>query len=312
MPEEVEIRDAGTVLDILIDGEPFAVYNYASQHQGLWHPYFHPVLGPTGLSVTQNGEFPGTLRGHYWHQGLFIAHQKFRVGSVPGNTWQETLGEHGRIRHLDFPRLEARGATAGFDERLEWMNAAGDRVLLRETRSIRIPRRPADRRIMDFEIALEPGGAEAVTFEPTPYHLLACRVANSICVMEQKQEYTRRYGKRVDFAPLDRGGTVINSEGQVNQAAQAAHARWMDFSGPLGSGVCGFAIFNHPRNLRHPTAFTNFTNTTIAAAPTFHEPYALPPGQTLRLRYRVYVHAGDAVAGRVAEEYDEYDRKSRS
>jgi hypothetical protein len=83
MEARVEIRSAGNTLDIFVGGEPFAVYNFAPGAQALWHPYFHPVLGPIGLSITQNGEFPGTIRGHYWHQGLFIAHQKLR-GGTPG------------------------------------------------------------------------------------------------------------------------------------------------------------------------------------------------------------------------------------
>ncbi len=301
----VEVRDAGNTLDISIDGEPFAVYNFASEPQGNWSPYFHPVVGPSGVSITQNGEFPGTVRGHYWHRGIFIAHQKF----TGGNTWEQTLGKHGRIRHAGFQQVTSGQESGAFQEQLEWLNAAGDRALLRETRHVVVPNRPPDRRALDFTLTLEPAGTEPLTLEATPYHLLAVRVADSMVPLGQKREYTQRYGRLVDFAPVERGGQIVNSEGQTNQGTLGSQARWIDFSGPLGPPdypTCGIAILNHPRNSLRLTPFTNWNNMTVAAAPTYHEPHTLQPAQSLQLRYRLFLHAGDVVKGRVAEEYAAY------
>ena len=81
----VVLRDERGVLDMFTKGSLFGVYNYDTSQAGTYRPYFHPLLGPTDRPITQNGEFPGTLRGHYWHRALFIAHQKVNGTSF----WEE-------------------------------------------------------------------------------------------------------------------------------------------------------------------------------------------------------------------------------
>ena len=72
-PAPVEMARERTVLEGRLAGRPVFVYNHDTSHAGLYRPFFHPLMGPHGRPITQNGEFPGTLRGHYWHRALFIA-----------------------------------------------------------------------------------------------------------------------------------------------------------------------------------------------------------------------------------------------
>jgi len=300
----VELRQERTTLDIYVDGAPFAVYNCMPEHQALWRPYFHPILAANGRSITQNGEFPGTLRGHYWHQGLFIAHQKY----TRGNTWEEEEGRCGRIIHTGFDEVVSGEGCGHFVERLDWRKPGSAVTQLTERRTVRIPRRPAERRVLDFEIVLT-AVSEDITFEATPYHFLACRVANSMVVSEQKRQYTERWGPLVDFTPVDRGGVVLDSEGRRDRDTLGALATWIDFSGPLGEGVAGVALMAHPGNFRHPAPVNNWNNMTIALSPTFHEAHPLPRGESLRLLYRALFHSGDAAAAGVADEYARYAAK---
>ena len=300
----IELRLERRTLDIYVDGEPFAVYNYAPEHQALWRPYFHPVLSAEGRSITQDGEFPGTSRGHYWHQGLFIAHQKF----TQGNTWEEEEGRCGRIIHVDFEEVVSGEGCGHFIERLDWRKPGSALTLLRERRTVRIPQRPPERRVLDFEIELTPVHVDT-TFEATPYHFLACRVADSMVVLEQKQQYSDRYGALVDFAPLDRGGLVLDSAGRRDQDTLGVEADWIDFSGPLGEGLAGVTLMSHPGNFRHPPPVNNWNNMTIALSPTFHEPYTVLKGETLRLLYRALFHSGEAETADVAGEYQRYAAK---
>jgi len=300
----VELRLERATLDIFMDGEPFAVYNYAPQHQWLCRPYFHPVLGPGGQFLTQDGEFPGTSRGHYWHQGLFIAHQNY----TRGNTWEEEEGRCGRIIHVAFEEVVSGDGCGHFVERLDWRQPGSAITQLVERRTVRIPRRPPKRRVLDFEVELT-AVSEDLTFAATPYHFLACRVADSMVPLAKKREYADRYGALVDFSPLDRGGEIRDSAARVNQASNGAAAEWIDASGPLGDGEAGVALMAHPSNFRHPAPVGDWNDMTISLSPTFHEPLTLPQGETLRLLYRALVHAGDAKRAGVAEEYAGYAAK---
>jgi hypothetical protein len=156
-------------------------------------------------------------------------------------------------------------------------------VVFREVRSVTIPARESRRRCLDVDTVITCGDQPA-TWNATPYHLLAIRVPDEMLV--------------------SRGGVLVNSEGQKNPP-DGTPARWLDYSGPL-NGACGVALFDHPKNPRHPTRWLNFQSQTIGAAPAHQEPYAWKPGESLRFRYRVYLHAGDAAAGAVAREYEAF------
>jgi hypothetical protein len=257
----------------------FAAYRYNTADPELPRPYFHPIIGPTGVPITQEGEIPGTKQAHFHHTGLVLAHQNF----TEGNNWQ--IGPaHSRMRHLAFDVMESGPVMGRFIQRLEWPNVKGDRVVFRETRTVCVPARPVESRYLDVDTTITCGDQPA-TWHATPYHLLAIRVPDAMVV--------------------SKGGVITNSEGETNPK-DGASARWLDFSGPLGGKTCGVAIFNHPANPRHPTPWLNFENETVGAAPTHREPYTWKPGEALRFRYRVYFHLGGVRESRVPQEYDAY------
>jgi hypothetical protein len=154
---------------------------------------------------------------------------------------------------------------------------------------------------------------EAVTFERTPYNLLACRVINSMCRVQEKQKDAGALGSLVDFAPLNGGGRISNSEGQVDDACRGARAKWCDFSGPLGDGTWGgVTLMDHPENPRHPTPWHNWNNMTITASFTYHEPFTLKKEDELRLAYLVYVHAGTPEEAQVEKSWNAFSKQSRA
>ena len=298
---KIAIREDRTVLDILHQGTPFAVYNFDSSQAGLYRPYFHPVFAPGQLDVTQNGEFPGSLRGHYWHRGLFIAHQKVNGCSF----WEERAADCGRIVHLGFECSES-GEEGGFQERLVWRDAQG-RDMLGETRLVRARVR-GPWRMLDIGSRLSALETD-VRFEKSQYNLLACRVPNSMCLAPQKERYRKLYGRLVDFRPENRFGVISNSEGQRDEACGGARARWCDYSGPsLDNSVAGVAILDHPANPRHPTAWHNWNNMTIIASLTYYEPLVLKAGRSLAMNWRVIAHAGDAEEAEIATAWEEFSQ----
>ena len=227
---KLAVRQDRVVLDVLHDGSPLAVYNYDTTQAGTYRPYFHPVMGPGNRVLTQNGEFPGSLRGHHWHRGLFIAHQKVNDCSF----WEERVADCGKIVHLGFEGLET-GAVARFRERLAWRDLRS-RDLLHETRSVRAGI-AGPHRYLDIGIRLS-ALDQPVIFRQSLYNLLACRAPDSMCLQPQKERYTKLYGPLVNFEPLDKFGTISNSEGKLNEACGGAKAKWCDFSGPLADRPC--------------------------------------------------------------------------
>lgn len=185
------------------------------------------------------------------------------------------------------------GPVAGrFVERLEWLSVKGDRAVFHEVRTVTVPARRTARLVLDVDTTITCGDAPA-TWNATPYHLLAIRVPDEMLV--------------------GRGGAILNSEGKRDRDVDDQPARWLDYSGPLHGKTAGVALFDHPGNLRHPTRWLNFENQTIGAAPTHHEAYAWQPGKSLRFRYRVLVHGGDAKHAAVEQECQAYaaDVKAR-
>jgi hypothetical protein len=264
-------------VEISVDGVRWATYRYNTTAADLPRPYFHPILGPGAAPFTQDGEFPGTNRGHIWHTGLVLAHQSF----TDGNNWQTGSPNYSRMRHVAFDAMESGPAAGRFVERLDWLNVKGDRVVFREVRTVTVPYRSLTSRIIDVETAITCGDQPAV-WNATPYQLLAIRLPDGMLV-----------GK---------GGVLTNSEDGVSPK-DGTPAKWLDYSGPVGAQTAGVAILDHPSNPRHPTPFLNFQNQTIGAAPTHREPYSWKPGETLLFRYRVLFHSGNVHQGRVAEEF---------
>ena len=305
-------------MSVAVGGQFFTTYNYGWKHSSLYKPFFCPLLGPSGKSVIQNGEFPGSLRGHYWHRGLFVAHQL-----VNGYTfWEEWDGEMrwtgrdgklytrlaGRILHQEFVQLVEGPVSGYFLERNRWRKPDGSDVL-EELRGVRIYNLPADRRIVDLRLILKPID-EDVVLGKTPYQMLACRLAGRMNVTSVTTNYNLRNYEDWELRAMGSGGLVVDSEGRINvdpsEPAEEVRAKWMDHSGPADGGWEGVAIFDSPVNERYPTAWLNWNLMTMGPSFTRGEEFVIPCDGALTLSYRVYVHKGDAWMGKVAQKFADY------
>lgn len=287
--DQVTIQKTPDELKIAIDGKPFFTYQYNTNKPERRRPIIHPLYGPNGNVITQMGQVPNKRVQHFHHTGLWISHQNF----TQGNNWQMDANPRKKPRryssllHRKFVKI-ASGNPAQFVEKLEWDTIDGKTILLEETRTVTIPHRPAARRVIDFDIVLK--AKKDVTFNRTPYHILAVRAINSM---------VPAYNKKA---------VITNSEGQKNPR-DGSPAKWIDVTGPVDGKMVGITLFNHPGNFRHPTPCLNFARQTIGLSPTHRESYTLPAGKTLHLRFRVLVHAGTVSQAGVAREYEEYCKK---
>ncbi len=103
------------------------------------------------------------------------------------------------------------------------------------------------------------------------------------------------------FAP--RKDTVLfGPNGRQPDVVNRVPMAWSDLSAkfdPETKRVSGMAIFDSPSNPGFPSGWSNRTYGYLNPAWPGLDKHVLEPGKPLRLRYRVYIHRGDVVAGKV-------------
>jgi hypothetical protein len=278
-------HEVGHQVAVRSGGRLLAVYRYGDDTP---KPYFHPVELGTG------SEAPLTLlspHDHSHHRGLWFC-WKFVNGE---NFWEERPACH-RVRttRLDVD-LDTRDCVR-WESELRWELERGG-VLLTERRVLAIgSSRGAGERVrypIDFDLAFTPA-----------VPVVELRL---LTVRERPSGGYAGLGYR-PARGMDVNGRLVTSQGAATTADKGKSARWADYSGELdGAGtVGGLAVFDHPRNVRHPPPFFvlgppgfGFLN----PSPLFHEGLTLASGETLRLRYRVLVHEGSGDPDDLEGEY---------
>lgn len=117
-------------------------------------------------------------------------------------------------------------------------------------------------------------------------------------------------------------GNIVNSGGIHGEEAWGKQAAWVDYSGPVDGRTVGVAIFDHPKNPRHPTRWHARDYGLLAAnpfcgydmdksVPKGAADFKLPAGESVTFRYRFYLHEGDEEQAKVAERFAEYGEAAR-
>lgn len=286
----IQISELGGVLRVEIGGELFTEYHF----RDVPRPYFYPVLGPGGVSVTRH--WPMSLseheeQDHPHHRSLWYAH-----GEVNGRDfWSENEGA-GKIVHDEFLQMSSGPENGVIRCRNRWVAPDG-RSVCSDTRTYRFYR-CGQGQLMDFDVTIHASQGDVVLGD-TKEGSLAIRLAPT---MRLKGEVA--------------GGHIVNSEGVRDGETWGRRAAWCDYHGPVGGQVVGVAIFDHPRNPRHPTWWHVRDYGLFAANPFgmhFFENrpegtgnMSIARGQSLTFRYRLYFHRGDEKQGKVAECYLDY------
>ncbi len=274
-------------LEILVDGKPLGVHHVDVGAK----PFLYPLIGPTGDSYTraypmENVE--GETVDHP-HQRSFW----FTFGKVNDIDFWSEVKNHGTIKETA-RCVTASGPVLGrLETRDDWVGPDGvkvcedERVLtVYDTRTVRI---------IDFAILLK-ASEGPVVFGDTKEGMFGLRVASSMDVDRKK------------------GGKIRNAEGLEDAAAWGKASPWVDYSGPVNGKTVGIAILNHPQSFRYPTTWHVRTYGLFAANPfgwhDFGMPekgdYTLAKGDSIWFSYRVILHAGDAEAAKLADQFGAY------
>jgi hypothetical protein len=285
--ETIHLQRGEKSVEILAGDQPFAVYVFDSGGK----PILWPIHGPTGALMTRSypmAKVDGEKTDHVHQRSLWFTH-----GDVNGVSFWMEEGKRGTIVQREL--ITKEGPPAVIETVNDWLDPEG-RKLLEDRRVLAFAADP-DRRIIDFSITLR-ASAGPVKFGDTKEGTFGIRVPTSMDVDAKG------------------GGRIVNSQGLADQKAWGQPAAWVDYSGPVAGETVGIAVLNHPTSFRYPTRWHVRTYGLFAANPfglkEFTEDEAsdgsvsLAAGESLTLRYRVILHAGDAQAGQVAEQFKTY------
>jgi len=284
----VKITKLPEKLSVEINGKLFTEYNFKDAP----FPYFYPVIGPTGVNITRHWpmkEGKDEAQDHRHHRSLWFTH-----GEVNGRDfWQ---GRNDRIVHNKFLEVSSGRKVGIIQSQNNWVGSDG-KVVCTDTRTHRFYNRP-DGQMMDFEITIQASHGKVILGD-TKEGSMAIRLAPTM-------RLRGKVGK----------GHIVNSEGVRDKATWGKRAAWCDYYGPVEGQVVGVAIFDHPKNPKHPTwwhvrdyglfAANPFGVHNFEGKPKGTGDITIPAGQSLTFRYRLYFHKGDEKQAKVAEHYREY------
>jgi len=241
-------------------------YNYENVP---FKPCVNELFSPGGVNILRDAP-----ADHLHHHALMYA---IAVDGI--NFWEEQQAP-GRQSHRSFAdmRISKRGDTpsAGFAERLDWINPRNKELMLKETRIIKVCQPD------DFNVTLlswqsrfaVPSGKDSVTLSGSHYFGLGMRFLES----------------------MDTGGQLRNSESKAGEVVRGderiTRADWCAYTAKANGKVVTVAMLGHPDNLRYPTHWFTMSKPFAYLSATlnlYKEPLKVLSDKPLLLRYGVVV-----------------------
>ena len=254
---------------VSIGNEIFTEYRYANQGK----PILYPVIGPYGIPMTRHYPMkegvPGESGDHHHQQSIHYNHP---VSGI--DFWHGRGGAH--IRNDEIVKAEVVDGKALIVSRNSWMH--GDKRILSDTTEISAGNTKGGR-FIDYKVSIHASERE-ITFQDSKEGSMSIRTHPAL----------RLQGKVAK-------GSAINSEGVKGKAVWGKAAKWVNYWGPVDGKMVGIAIFDHPKNPRHPTTWHARDYGLVAANP-FGKRYfkagdgalTLQKGETVTFAYRFFFH----------------------
>jgi hypothetical protein len=297
--ESVEVKRTGDRIDVLIGGHLFTSYCFGAATA---KPYLFPLRSAQGTVVTRSfpmtSDIPGEDHDEPHQRAMYFAHGDINGYDFWGEAEFPRWSRHpaSRFGRTAFRKLdEMRGGPDAGEVRAEFDLATSEgQVIAAETQAY-IFRGDEHSRIIDCEFTVR-ANLGPVKMGDTKEGTFAIRVV-----------------KALDSPP----GRMVNSNGAVGEkAVWGKRADWVDYYGNVAGEDVGIAIFDNPKNLRHPTYWHARHYGLLAANPFglkqfLHDRHqdgsdVIATGGSLTLRYRVFIHHGDFHEARVADAYRLY------
>ena len=294
-------------VDVRVDGVLFTAYVYADTLSVLKKPVLYPLHTASGVAVTRGyplDPVAGERVDHPHHIGLWL-----NYGDVNGlDFWNnsdaippERTASMGVIRHRAVVRAESGEGQGALEVAMDWLAPDGAALLREDTRFVF--RAEGDLRMVD-RIATLTALDEAVSFEDNKEGVLGLRVARALELpSEHPVEVLAADGSVVRTQENEQvTGQYRNSKGVAGYPdVWGKRARWMMLSGTVEGRPVTVAMLDHPENPGFPTYWHARDYGLFAANPfgqaVFTEGkealhFALAPGASTTLRYRIILFSG--------------------
>jgi hypothetical protein len=303
--KQVSVVRHGDAIDVTIGGKPFTTYTF---DPNISKAFLEPLRDAKGTIVTRSLAVGNYVpAGHEKDRG-FEPHQRgmyFAHGSVDRNDfWGEEAfkkyygqsdasDQYGR---MVFRKLDAMkgGSSSGLIHATFDLVGSDKKPFAQETQAYTFSGDAATRMI-DCVFVIK-AGTEPVQFGDTKEGTFAVRLTPQLDAPD---------------------GTIVSSAGKEGEAqVWGKRADWVNVDGIVDGESLGVAVFDAPDSFRHPTYWHARGYGLLAANPFglsffYNDPrqdgsYTLPPGQSIRFRYRVFIHEGTYKDAHVADRYREY------
>jgi len=276
----MQIKEDGTTVTISASGQPVLVYRFGGVPR---KPYVKEFSTPAGVQVLRDSP-----ADHKHHHALMYA-----VGIDGVDFWSENESCGRQVhRGIEGTKWEARGDTAraGFTEKVDWVGPKAEKPLATERRTIRVVRLPGEPvSLVTWETRLEPAaGRESIKLGGSHYFGLGMRFVES---MDREGKFFTSEGKE---------GTVVRGQERLTPA------RWCAYTAPAGGKTVTAAMFDDPKNARHPALFFTMPAHFAYISATLNlwkEPLEVKAGQPLVLRYGVALWDGEVKPEEVEKVY---------
>lgn len=305
----VTVKRSDDRVRVEIGGQLFTEYIF----KGTPKPFLYPILAADGTELMRHypvkDNVEGEVRDHPHHRSLWFTH-----GAVNGVDFWAESARSGKIVS-EAVEQSTKDGVAIIKSRNKWVATDGVVHVTDET-TVRVRGLADGSRYLDYEVTLKAPADKPVVFGDTKEGSMAIRLPLWMTPPHSYSAGKDASGKN-RRAQHQGKGVIINAEGIKNDDTWGKQSTWVDYHAPKGGKTYGVAMFDHPKNPRHPTWWHVRSYALFAANPfgkhdfeKLQDPKAgdltIPAGQSVTFRWRFYFHMGDEKQGKVAERYKEY------
>jgi len=202
-------------------------------------PVFYPIYGPGQTPMTRDFPFKKDTEGekhdHPHHESLWYTH-----GDVNGISFWHIGKDTGTITQTAF-KIDGDTITTSND----WLSVEKKRVCS-DQRIVKFSTLPGGARVIDFTVTIKASDGD-VKFGDTKEGSMGIRTHHLL--------------------RTNKGADVSNSAGQKGGSIWGKPAKWVNYQSKINDKPVGVAIFDSPKNPRHPSTWHARDYGLVAANP---------------------------------------------
>ena len=277
--DALEITSDRSVVKVAAGDQPVLDYQYVPRPR---KPYVKTWYSPGGVNVLRDAPFD-----HLHHHSLMFA---VAVDGVDFWSENEKCGHEKHVRLADTSSSVRDGvAWCTLAHEIDWVGPDAETLVAKERRTVDVCRTgdPAASLVVWSTSLAAPPGKESVTLTGSTYFGLGMRFVQS----------------------MDTGGRFVNADGKTGvEGTNDVRSRWCAYSAAADGKPVTVAMFDCPRNPRHPATWFTLDSHFAYLAATLglhHQPLVIEAAEPLELRYAVALWDGQVEPAEIQKLYEQ-------